>query len=402
MLRNSIYYSLLFIFSFSFYLLTGCGDDNEVNSSSEQFTLSQFPLENGNQWEYIVSDPRVACPACDDTVTVTIIDSSTNNTNNLFEIWNFFVNDTNQTTGQTIILDSLKISWDDLLSITIKFPFKVGDYWKVNPNFSSYKDSAKVTGYGPITVSAGTFDNAFKIEGIQNTFESSTVFELWVVPDFGIVRFDYIIDDPLNSGQIYKHWELKSYMQSASFDHFTADEYPNIDGSSWTYRYLNFNYNNGVFIDSMYENIMVNLAESSTVAIWSYQYTDSTTYRYVENNTDTVFIYTDNQLTQLESKYIFPFSIEQNWTAAGQDYRIGNIISVTYDGNLYFPTYLIFTESDCGADCTVKETEYLTPSIGLIYKVKNIYNSDTDFNISTLTNTQSWELTNYFIPLSTD
>ena len=402
MIRKFCFFSLFIIFCFSLLILNGCGDDNEVNSSSEQFNLSQFPLETGNQWEYIVSDPRVACPACDDTVLVTIIDSTTNNSNNLFEVWNFFANDSNQTTGQTLVHDSLKISWDDFLSITIKFPFKVGDYWKINPSFSSYKDSAQVTGYGPITVSAGTFDNAFKIEGVQNGLESSAVFELWVVPDVGIVRFDYIIDDPLHVGQVYKHWEMKSYMQSASFGHFIVDQFPNINSTNWTYHYSHFTINNGTFNDSAFEDILVNIAESSTVAIWSYTYTDSTIYQYVQNVSDSVFVYSDNLLTQLESKFIFPFHLNQNWTVSGQTYRITNILSFTFDGTVYFPTYIIATDLDCGVDCTQKETAYYTPLIGLLFKTITEFESDTEFTISTMRDLQTWEMTDYSIPLSSD
>ncbi len=183
-------------------LFSACENSTE-NNPPEAFTGS-FPNKVGDQWVYAVHD---SLSGSVDTLTVKIVGTTTVNGKDL-TIWvrnSHRYNDTLYVNVDNSTVYYYEDPYPNVVDHKIVFPLEKGETW-TNPDQVS--DSSVVKNIEDVSVPAGNFSNAFRIErnwGGFNVYGNSMT---WFVENVGIVKFYRRIQGFDN---IKETWELLSY-----------------------------------------------------------------------------------------------------------------------------------------------------------------------------------------------
>ncbi len=186
------------------------------------------------------------------------------------------------------------------------------------------------------------------------------LFNIWIAKGFGIVKLQY----PAAIFNTFSTWELKSYDPYNPVDSFTIDKFPNFDGLSWSYEVFD-----GATLT--YDTILVQVAESSTVALWNYTRSDTSWQEIVSlEGTVAKFFHPDNIIAPFKT-YHFPIQVGKTWAT----FPLGNTSTVLSGNPLivpagrFFPSYEIETRYNCGGECIHWEREWIAPSVGVVQKI---------------------------------
>ncbi len=350
----------------------------------DSLKLSDFPVQVKASWTYKVYNNLIDCFGdCYDTCTVTIMDSVYNGLGSIKENWMFDYPGQERIANNTLNQNILFLQWQHYpVFFSLIFPLKVGQIFEPSPGKSS---SYKILGRQTILTSAGTFKDAYYLKGSSGDWYdgSLAVFDIWIAKGFGIVKISYHTTTN-NSSDNDMTWELKSYNPSKPIEPFTIDKFPNYDNLSWTYQVFDNN-------SQLYDTLLVQVAESSTVAVWSYS-TQDTLWQEVVSIEGTVakFFHPNNMIEPFKS-YQFPIELGNNWTT----YPTGNSSTVlfatplTIPAGRFFPCYAIETVYRNDSSVTQREIDWITPSVGSIQKT--IINENLGID-------ENWRLIDYSNP----
>lgn len=169
----------------------------------------EFPDNIGTWWKYKVYDSIYHTL---DTVTISVIGHGKLDNGDNATVWaiNSLLNgpDTNYVTSKS---DGIRIYPGKLTSAPVikryVLPFNVGAKW-ITENIL---DTNRVTGKETISVVAGTFSDAYRIQRHTKEFPGLFIIDEdeWFVPDIGMVYRNYSwFGTP---GVFHKTWELVSY-----------------------------------------------------------------------------------------------------------------------------------------------------------------------------------------------
>lgn len=339
----------------------------------DSLELSDFPLQINASWEYKVS--------CYDICTVTILDSVYNGFGSIAEKWIFDYPGQEKMLEITLNQNRLSVRWYPYtVYFTLNFPLKVGQGLQYI-NIPGDGSTIKVFGRQTVTTEAGTFKDAYLLKGSSWSWYNGTftVFNVWIAKEYGIVKITYNGD--IEGGYAEKSWELKSYNPDKPIEPFTIDKFPNYNNMSWTYQIFD---NNSQSVDT----IFVQVAESSTVAIWNYTRTDSSWQEIVSiEGTVAKFFHPDNMIEPFKS-YQFPIELGNSWTTypTGNSSEVISLTPIIVPVGRFFPCYAIETVYRNDSSITQRETDWITPSVGSIQKT--IINDELGIN-------EHWRLIDY-------
>ena len=385
--------SIFAILSVIFILfLINCGKNKNPVQSNLEFTIDQFPMQVGAQWEYYVLDSLIDCApifGCIDSATVTILDSVPSMIEGANEHWLFDFRGEQKVVTQTVRIDEVELLWSNyVLRFPLEFPMKVGDSWPNNAGWSIFDtDSIFVVDQRNIVTPSGSYNNAYYLTGEVHGCEESATFNIWIVPYVGIVKIEY---SALATGFEGKHsWSLKSYNPNNQIEPFTVDKFPNNDWISWTYEIYDA-------LSSIYDTVIVQVAESATVAIWNYDFGDSSYTELVSVEGDTVKFITTGSISYTRNSLLFPLVSGKSWVT----YPLGYVSTVMSITNLltpagqFYPTYKIETAENCGAECSHIESVWYVPNVGIVQKQIDRSDVDDQMNLIIIQDEQ-WRLLDY-------
>ncbi len=326
----------------------------------DSFELSDFPLQVGASWNYKVFNNLLYCINCYDTCRVTILDSNFQALSFIKENWLFDYPSQEKVLEMTLRQNQLAIQWyQNQVHFILEFPLTVGKYWTDEALFGS---SMQVIGRQTVATSAGTFKDAYLLKGRTTWFEESATFYIWLAKDYGIIKMSY---NTFSIGSFEDMtWDLQSYEPDNPIEPFSIDKFPNYDGMTRTYEVFDYSTHN-------YDTILVQVAESSTVAIWNYTSSNISWQEIVSiEGTVAKFFKPDNMIEPFKS-FEFPLEIGKQWTT----YPIGNISRInsitpilSISEERFFPCYAIETIYNCGDTCYTRETDWVCPEIGIVQK----------------------------------
>lgn len=149
--------------------------------------LKSFPSSVGSAWMYEWDD---RLHGKTDTVIVRVASALDSSALGPAKVWVFEHADGPDTLFMVEAGDTVRFLYrlePDAWSTSFAFPLYVGAVWKPDP----WKDSSRVSAQEVVSVPAGLFRRAFRVEerwGYTNIYGVVTT---WIVPDVGIVMEDH-------------------------------------------------------------------------------------------------------------------------------------------------------------------------------------------------------------------
>ena len=347
----------------------------------DSLTLADFPLQVGASWEYRVYNNLIDCfTECYDTCTVSILDSVMDRGGVINENWIFDYPKQELILKNFLHLDTLFLLWHNYPGhFSINFPLTVGKSW----NQGSYNYSfVQVVDRQTISTPAGVFENAYLLKGHAPGFEDDVNFYLWIAKNVGIIKIGYSISSITTNED--KTWELKSYKPNNPFPSFTIDHFPNYDGMIHTYEIHDM-------ISHGFDTVIVQVAESSTVAIWNYTKSDTSWQKIVSIEETVAKFFHPNKMAEPYKQYQFPIEIGNSWTIYPSENRseVLSASSILTPIGRFFPCYRIETNYNCGNECLNREIELVCPDIGIV--TKTILDGEHGIR-------ETWRLIDYYNP----
>ncbi len=171
------------------------------------FDISQFPNEVGWQWTYEIN--RWSFSGEYDTLTVTIVDTTTIHGNLHATIWEYATTNWIDT-EYVVVTGDMVIPYPDtdaayFYPLDYEFPLAVGRSWGMNTSDPLQDLEEK----GPVSVPAGTFNIGFRYRHSRQGLNYFWFMDNWLVPDIGVVSR---IEREYNLGPSKTEtWELLSY-----------------------------------------------------------------------------------------------------------------------------------------------------------------------------------------------
>ncbi|MEE9443536.1 MAG: hypothetical protein V3V99_12805 [candidate division Zixibacteria bacterium] len=314
-------YLNLIIFAIAAFLISGC-DDDPVSSKKMGLVLTSqhnFPKEVGMYWEYAVHDSLTGET---DTVEVSIVDTLTVEDTLLTMKWNVNYSDGVIRRYYTFRGDTLMISNDSLMMESgewFVFPFELNSMW-TGPNI--YDDTSRVTEIGTISVPAGTFTSATKIDRIWwRDFEGGGNYSTtWIADSVGMVYRHHLSqysDGAQLHTRVNETWELLNFNLTT----FYIEQFPNDIAFFWKYE----SYDS---INNIYDTVFVLVTDTITVStvsgdilgkVWVYDYGDRQDTEYVAVVDNRIEVYplpriTIPELNPLRDYYYeFPLTVGRYW-----------------------------------------------------------------------------------------
>lgn len=200
--------TLFFPIFFSILIIShscSCKKDSTVGSSN-----TEFPNTVGTFWKYKVYDSVFNNL---DTVLIQVIGNTMLQNGDNAAIWSlhslYYGNDTNYVTNKS---DGINIYYNRYATSSIKeryvFPLALGKSW----TGQLIQDTIKVSEQGTVSVIAGIFSNAFKLNQDFRTYPGLNITkqEEWFVPNIGMVSRQYRYSG--TAGVENKKWELVSFL----------------------------------------------------------------------------------------------------------------------------------------------------------------------------------------------
>ncbi len=342
----------------------------------DSLELSDFPIQINASWTYNVINNLVDCISCYDTCVVTILDSVYNGFGSIAEKWIFEYPNQERVVSNTLNQNKLFLKWHNFqIFFSLEFPLTVGKRWL--DDYGLEESYMKIAGIKTITTEAGTFKDTYYLKGQTGGFEKWADFEVWIAKGFGIVKLQFTSATNYTS----ETWELNSYNPNKPIEPFTIDKFPSYNNMSWTYQVFDN-------ISQTVDTLLVQVAESSTVAIWNYTRTDSSWQEIVSlEGTVAKFFYPDNMIEPFKS-YQFPIEIGNSWTTypLGNSSEVVSLTPIITPAGRFFPCYAIETVYRNNSLITQRETDWVTPLVGSIQKT--IINDELGIN-------EHWRLIDY-------
>lgn len=311
----------LIILVLSAFIICGCDDDPISSRKSGTVPASQnnFPKEIGMYWEYAVHDSLTGET---DTVEVSIIDTFAIEDDFLTMKWN--VNYSHDVIGRYYAFkgDTLMISNDSLMiggGEWIVFPLEIDNLW-TGPNIND--DTSRVTEVGNISVPAGTFESASKIDRVWwRDFEGGGNYSTtWISDSIGMV-FRHQLSQYSDGAQLYtsvnETWELLNFDLTT----FYIEQFPNDIAFFWKYE----SYDS---ISNFYDTLFVMVTDTVTIPtfsgdilgkVWVYDYGSHQDTEYVAIVDNRVEVYPLPQIAIPEQNpsrnyhYEFPLTVGRYW-----------------------------------------------------------------------------------------
>lgn len=327
----------------------------------DSLELSQFPLQVNASWKYRVFDNEINCFAeCYDTCIITILDSVLDRGGIIRSNWLFDYPDEGKVIINSLDQNKLFLQWHHYaVYFSLEFPLTVGKQWTDGALINS---SVRVVGRQTVTTPAGTFKDAYYLTGYtRSILEPGANFEIWIAKDYGIVKLNHV-GEPMGTNED-KTWLLNSYNQNKPAASFTIDKFPSYDFMTRTYEVFDN-------ISQTYDTLIVQVAESSLVALWNYNSPDSSWLEIVSiEGTVAKFFNPDNMIEPFKS-YEFPIEIGDSWVTypIGNSSVVGSATLLLLSGERFFPCYPITTNYICGDGCIHYEMEWVCPLIGIVQK----------------------------------
>ena len=183
-------------------ILSAC--ENSTENKPPEVNTGSFPNKVGDEWVYAVHD---SLNGSVDTLTVSIVGTTMGNGKDL-TIW--VRNSHNYNDTLYVYVDNNTVyyyedPYPNIVDHKIVFPLEAGKTW-TNPDQVS--DSSIVKNIEDISVPAGNFSDAFRIERNWGGFNVYGYSITWFVENVGIVKFYRRI---LGFDNIKETWDLLSY-----------------------------------------------------------------------------------------------------------------------------------------------------------------------------------------------
>ncbi|MFH1701288.1 MAG: hypothetical protein ABIE07_11960 [Candidatus Zixiibacteriota bacterium] len=315
LLWNSIFTAL------AAFLISGCDDDLVSSRKTGIIVTSQnnFPKQVGMYWEYAVYDSLTGET---DTVEVSIVDTLTIGDPLLTMKWN--VNYINNVISRYYTLkgDTLMISNDSLMmggGEWFVFPLDLNKMW-TGPNV--HDDTSRVTERGTISVSAGMFVSAAKVERVWlHDFEGGGNYSTtWIADSVGMVS-RHQLSQYSDGAQLYtsvnETWELLNFDLTT----FYIEQFPNDIAFFWKYESHDS-------INNTYDTLLVMVTDTVTVPtvigdvigkVWVYDYGNhqDTEYVAIVNNRIEVYPLPRTIIGEYnpirDYYYEFPLTVGRYW-----------------------------------------------------------------------------------------
>ncbi|MFH1373348.1 MAG: hypothetical protein ABII79_06115 [bacterium] len=178
-----------------------------VSYNLHTFDIHQFPNEVGWQWTYEIN--RWSFSDEYDTLTVTIVDTTTIHGNLHATIWEYAATNWIDT-EYVVVTGDMVIPYPDtdaayFYPLDYEFPLAVGRSWGMNTSDPLQDLEEK----GPVSVPAGTFNVGFRYRHSRQGLNYFWFVDNWLVPGVGLVSR---IEREYNLGPSKTvTWELLSY-----------------------------------------------------------------------------------------------------------------------------------------------------------------------------------------------
>ncbi len=132
------------------------------------------------------------------------------------------------------------------------------------------------------------------------------------------------------------------------------------------------------------------VAKSSTVAIWNYTMGDSSWQELISVEENAVTFVSSGRIQVSYKSFQFPITIGNKWVTFPFENETEVVFATTVETSAgrFSPSYALRTVYNCD-DCTHEEIDYIYPSIGIVYK--RIYIPHLGIN-------ETWKLINYSNP----
>lgn len=198
---------IVFPFAIALFAVSSC--KQRVTQPPDGNVISDFPNKVGNVWTYSSYD---SLANQSDTVIVRIVGQTTIPENKSVTVWQKSFGSHIDTVFVSISFDTVRIipeahinsQW---VNTKYLFPLEVGKAWR--GDFVS--DTSTVVENRSITVIAGSFPNAFRIEERWSALNDYGAVSTWFVPKVGIVKLHR---REWGFGFSNETWELLSYQVS--------------------------------------------------------------------------------------------------------------------------------------------------------------------------------------------
>ena len=372
---------ILAVLFFLIIISISCSDKNNIVDSFDILPLEEFPTQIGTFWKYEIYDSLVSQF---DTLIVSISGSKHITADSLpVSVWTYQTKSSIDTLYAYINGDTLfyykTVGESFYIPHMFIFPLKANSTW--DHNLSSYE----VTGIKPVVTHSGTYTRAFHLRQSTTGLNEYSFYNFWLVHDRGPVF--YSEREILWTENSNETWNLVAYIRP---QYFSLDKFPNHDGISWTYEISD------IFRDII-DTVTVQVAESALVAVWLYDFGDSSYTELVSTENDVINFVTQGRITIVRNSIHFPITLGDSW----ETYPLGNKANVEAVQDLqttagsFFPTYRIRTLLDCGDECSHVTIEWYAPQVGMVnrtfsYTGFSLHPQEPDINIQ-----YSWRLIDY-------
>lgn len=198
---------LILICALSAFGAYSCRENlTEPYEYQERPRIDEFPNRVGMHWFYSVHD-RITDET--QTVLVAVEDKTILSTGKRATVWKIYFPDRTVTQYVTVEDDSVKIFRDTYGKYPVEIyilPLEIGNSWTVS---TAVHDTNTVVRKESISVPAGRFTDAFRIERDWNIFENAATITTWFVAKVGMIKRDQ--RSMSLRGTTDQSWQLLSY-----------------------------------------------------------------------------------------------------------------------------------------------------------------------------------------------
>jgi hypothetical protein len=373
------------------FLVIGC-DEDRIFQHDSGFTVDLFPNEIGLEWQYERTD---SLHNIVDTVTVRIIDSIGHTSSLEGTVWNyhFSVTDNVETWLVVQVDDTITfykdVGVDTVIDYRLVFPMELGDTWD-GENYQFITDSFEVVDVSPIPYEMYPAIMPYIVErylwGLNHYGFSTYSF----IPGIGMVEgyFSEILFNRIQN----EHWRLIDFSNFIPPQgSFNLSEFPSSDGMWWDYQVQN----NLIDCDC-FDTLHVAVAESATIALWTYEYPSYTYQEYTDIRNDTLLYFYFNQIGQPYKGLVFPIELGNSWSVFHpfDTSTVNGYEFVLLPNGMTYDAYHIRTRLICGDECERIEDVWIVSDIGIVKK--RILEIDYNIYGGGIISDEIWYMFNYF------